>query len=145
MGGVMPDTQDERTDRMIRDAFVATARPSPSLYFNSRLRVALAEEKRRKRAAKTRMRIMQAYWILSGLAAVFIMSMLPWSESTDGAWLPLLVVTAVVALPMLLVRVDLIDLILGSVEKCGIIPDRRSGVSPAGYPTTSLTSGRLDP
>jgi len=113
----MPDKQDERTDRMIRDAFAATARPSPSPYFNSRLRAALAEEKRRKRAAKTRMRIMQAYWILSGLAAVSIMSILPWSESPGGAWLPLLVVTAVVALPMMLVRVDPVELILGSVEK----------------------------
>lgn len=113
----MPDKQDERTDRMIRDAFAATARPSPSPSFDSRLRVALAEEKRRKRAAKTRMRIMQAYWILSGLAAVSIVSILPWSESPGGAWLPLLVVTAVVALPMMLVRVDLVDLILGSAEK----------------------------
>ncbi len=113
----MPDKKDEGADRMIRDAFAATTRPSPSLYFNSRLRVALAEEKRRKRAAKTRMRIMQAYWVLSGLAAVSIVSMLPWSETPGGAWLPLLVVTAVVALPMALVRVDLVDLILGSVEK----------------------------
>jgi len=113
----MPDRQDERTDRMIRDAFAATARPSPSPHFNSRLTVALAEEKRRKRAAKTRMRIMQTYWVLSGLAAVSIVSMLPWTESSGGAWLPALVVTAVVALPMMLVRVDLMDVILGSVEK----------------------------
>jgi hypothetical protein len=113
----MPDRQDEGADRMIRDAFAATARPSPSPYFNSRLRVVLAEEKRRKRAAKTKMRIMQAYWVLSGLAAVSIVSMLPWSEKPGGAWLPLLVVTAVVALPMVLLRVDLVDLILGSVEK----------------------------
>lgn len=113
----MSDRQDERTDRMIRDAFAAEARPSPSPYFDRRLRVALAEEKRRKRAAKTRMRIMQTYWVLSGLAAVSIVWLLPWSESPGGAWLPLLVVTAVVAMPMMLVRVDLIDLILGSVEK----------------------------
>ncbi len=117
MGRVMPDRQDERTDRMIRHEFAATARPSPSPYFNSRLRIALAEEKRRKRAAKTRMRIMQAYWILSGLAAVSIMSILPRSESPGGAWLPLVVVTAVVALPMMLVRTDPVDLIIGSAEK----------------------------
>ncbi len=116
MGRVMPDKQDERTDRMIRDAFAATARPSPSPCFNSRLRVALAKEKHRKRAAKIRMRIMQAYWILSGMAAVSIMVILPWSESPGSAWLPLLIVTAVVTLPIMLVRVDLVGLILGSVE-----------------------------
>jgi hypothetical protein len=113
----MSDEQDEGAERMIRDAFAAMARPSPSPYFDSRLRVALAEEKRRKRAAKTRMRVMQAYWIFSGLAAVSIMSILPWSASPGGAWAPLLVVTAVMALPIMLVRVDLVELILGSVEK----------------------------
>jgi hypothetical protein len=113
----MPDSQDDRTDRMISDAFAATARPSLSPYFSSRLRVALVEERRRKRAATTRMRIMQAYWVLSGLAAVSIMSILPWSDSPGGAWLPLMVVTVVVALPVMLVRVDLVDLILGSAEK----------------------------
>jgi len=113
----MLDKQDECTDRMIRDAFAATARPSPSPYFNSKLRVAVAEENRRKRAANTRMRIMQAYWIFSGLATISIMSILTWSESPGGSWLPFLMVTAVVALPVMLVRVDLVDLILGSAEK----------------------------
>ena len=79
----MPDKNYEDADRRIHDAFTATARPSPSPYFNSKLRVALAEEKRRKRAAKARMRIMQAYWIVAGLAAVLIISILPWSESPN--------------------------------------------------------------
>ena len=113
----MPDKYDEHADRMIREAFRTTAQPSPSPYFDSRLRVALAEEKRRKRGARTRMRIMQAYWLLTGLLAVAIMSMMPWSESPGGAWVPILVVTVVVTLPMMLVRVDLVDLILGTSEK----------------------------
>ncbi len=113
----MPDGQDELMDRAIRDAFAATARPSLSPYFKRRLRVALADEKRRQRTAKTRMRIMQAYWVLSGLVAISIMLTLPRSGSQGGAWLPLLVVTAVVAVPLMLVRVDLVDLILGSAEK----------------------------
>ena len=113
----MPDRRDEHADRALRDAFAATARPSFSPYFDSRLRAVLAREKRRKRAARTRMRIMQAYWVLAGLASVCIMALMPWSESPGGAWLPLLIVTAVTALPVMLVRIDLVDLILGSAER----------------------------
>ena len=117
----MPDIQDDRADQAIRDAFSGTARPSLSPYFNTKLRALVEEEKRRKRAAAIRMRIMRTYWVLTALASVTVISLLPWSESPHGAWLSLLVVAAVIALPMTLVRVDLLDLILQSIRKSGII------------------------
>ncbi|MEJ2189720.1 MAG: hypothetical protein P8Y93_09975, partial [Acidobacteriota bacterium] len=79
------------------------------------------EEKRRKRAAAMRMRIMRTYWVLAGLASASIIWMVPWSESPHGAWHSLLVVAVVIALPMTLVRVDLLDLILQSIRKSGTI------------------------
>lgn len=112
---------DDRADEAIRDAFAGTARPSLSPYFGSKLRSAVEEEKRRKRAAAMRMRIMRTYWVLAGLASVTVVALLPWSESPHGAWLSLLVVEVVVALPMMLVRVNLWDLILASVRRNGAI------------------------
>lgn len=113
----MSEKQDGATDRVIRDAFRSTVRPAPSLYFDRKLRIALVEEKRRRRAAGIRMRLMQAYWLVTGVATLGIVSALPWSESPVGAWLPLLAVAAVVALPAMLARIDVVDLILGSAEK----------------------------
>lgn len=115
----MCEEYDDKADSMILDAFRSTARPVPSLYFDRKLFVSLVEEKRRRRAARTRMRLMQAYWSAAGAATMGIISVLPWSESPGGAWLPLVVVTAVVALPTMLARIDLVDLILGSAEKLG--------------------------
>ena len=64
------------------------------------------------------MRIMQAYWLLAGLAALYIIALMPWSnDSNSGVWISILVVTAVTVLPMMLIRVDLLDLIIGSTEK----------------------------
>jgi hypothetical protein len=108
---------EKPTDPMIRDAFRSTARPAFSPHFDRKLRIALVEEKCRRGAARTRMRLMQAYWLVAGVATIWIISALPWSESPDGAWLPLLAVTATAALPALLTRIDLVDLILGSAEK----------------------------
>ena len=113
----MSESYDDNADRMIRDVFRSTAQPTPSLHFDHKLRVALVGERHRRRAARARMRLMQAYWLVTGVATICIMSALPWSESPVGAWVPLLAVTAVVALPMMLARVDLVDLILGSAEK----------------------------
>lgn len=110
----MPDRFEERADLMIRDAFRSTVRPAPSLHFDRRLRVALVEHKRLKRAARIRMRWLQAYWLVTGLAAVWIMVVLPWSEAPGGAWLPLLTAAAMAVLPMVLTRVDLVDLIIDS-------------------------------
>jgi len=117
----MADRQEDHADRMIRDAFTATARPALSLYFNSRVRAAVAEEKRRKRAAAIRVRIMRTYWVLAALTSVLITLTLPWSESSHGAWLSLLYKRQVLALPMMLVRVNLLDLIFDSVRKSSII------------------------
>lgn len=117
----MPEVHDDRTDQTIRDVFAATVRPSLSPYFNTRMRAALEEEKRRKRAAATRVRIMRTYWVLAALASVSITLMLPWSQSPHGVWLSLLVVAAVMALPLMVVRVDLVDLILQSIRKSGLI------------------------
>jgi hypothetical protein len=117
----MPEANDDRTDQTIRDAFAATVRPSLSPYFNTRLRAAVEEEKRRKRAAAIRVRIMRTYWVLAALTSVLITLTLPWSESPHGAWLSLLVVAAVITLPMVVVRIDLLDLILDSVRKSGLI------------------------
>jgi len=113
----MSEKHDDTTDLMIRDAFRSTARPAFSPHFDRKLRNALVEEKSRRRAARTRMRLMQAYWWVTGVATIYIISVLPWSELPNGAWLPLLAVTATVALPTLLARIDLVDLILGSAEK----------------------------
>lgn len=113
----MSEQHDDRTDRMIHDAFRSTARPVLSLHFDRKLRIALVDERRRRRAARTRMRLLQAYWLVTGVATICIMFALPWSESPGGAWFPLLAVTAVVALPMMLARIDLVDLILGSAEQ----------------------------
>ncbi len=120
----MSEVHDDRADQMIRNAFAGTARPSLSPYFNTRLRAAVEEEKRRKRAAALRTRIMQTYWMLAGLASVVITLTLPWSVSPGGAGLSLLVVAAVMALPMMVVRVDLFDLILQSIRKSGVIASR---------------------
>jgi len=113
----MSEEYDDSTGRVIHDAFRSTARPVLSLQFDRKLRVALVEERRRRRADRTRMRLLQAYWLVTGVATICIMFTLPWSESPGGACFPLLTVTAVVALPMLLARVDLVDLILGSAEQ----------------------------
>lgn len=113
----MTDEYDDGIDLVVRDAFRSTARPSPSLHFDRKLRIALVEEKRRRRSAGTRMRLMQVYWLVTGVATICILSILPWSDSPGGAWFPLLAVTAMVALPMMLARIDLIDLVLGSTEK----------------------------
>ena len=102
---------------MLRDAFAGTARPAPSPYFDSKLRAALAEERRRRRAARARMRIMQAYWVIAGVACLAIVAMLPWSTWPATARLPLVVVTIVLAVPLTLVRADLFELILGSAER----------------------------
>jgi len=113
----MSEKHDDTTDLMIRDAFRSTARPACSPHFDRKLRVALVEAKCRRRAARTRMRLMQAYWLVSGAATMCIIYALPWSESPGGAWFPLLAVTAVVGLPTMLARIDLVDLILGSAEQ----------------------------
>jgi len=101
---------------MIRDAFRSHVRPVPSPHFDRKLRAALIDERRRRDATRAKMRVMRSYWIVAGAAIIGILSALPWSESPAGAWAPLLTITAMVALPMMLVRLDLIDVILDSAE-----------------------------
>jgi hypothetical protein len=108
----MHEPQQDRVDTVLRQAFAETARPAPSPHFQAKLRAALVEERRRRRAARARMRIMQLYWAFAGLVSLAILAVLSSSPWPAGAWGPLAVVTIVLTLPAALVRVDLVELIL---------------------------------
>lgn len=114
---MMRELHEDEADGRIRDAFRSTARPVPSPHFDRRLRAAVFEEKCRLGTAKIRVRVMRAYWVVTGATAIGILSALPWSNAPDGAWVPLLLVTALIALPAALLRFDLIDVILDSTER----------------------------
>ena len=82
----MNEPQHDRIDRALREAFAAAARPAPSPFFDSKLRAALVEERRRRRAVRARMRIMQLYWALAGLGMPRHRGRILRSTASTHAW-----------------------------------------------------------
>lgn len=113
--------EQEAADRLLREAFRGVASPTPSLHFERDLNAALDKERRRKRFARRSARLMHAYWLAAGMASLLILISLPWSESPAGARLALVIAAAVVVLPTLLLKVDLLELIVGTSRKFGDI------------------------